>query len=184
MGLNGDHLTEDHIWVPDIYRNVLIDDANPTLQALAEQAKSVVSISKEPRVFLLTSKEALMISRLGNSTVNSVNQVIESGLPETIADELDVMTTGLRIRANSERAIRFLTLGVTSIRLFQERQLVLESLYDSVKKLPPFFKDFCWEVVWGPVSHGIDSWALPGKLEEIRPGLIRLGPAVIRKPNK
>ena len=182
MAANGEHVTEERIWVPDIYRDVLIDETNPTLQAFAEQARNGVSTTREPRIFLLNTREALMISQMGSRAINSVKEVIESGLPETTVHELEVITTGLRIRINPNRTKRLLTLHVADARLFQERQTVLESLYDRIGKLPSIFKDFGWEVEWGLVNRNVDAVGLPNRLEANRPGVIKLGPAIIRKP--
>jgi len=182
MAADGEHLYEGHVWVPDIYRNVLIDETNPTLQAFEEQARSELGSSKEPRICLLNAREAQMISHLGSRAVNQVNEIVESGLPETTAQEIEVITTGLRIRTNRQSAKRFLTLHVADVRLFLERQTILESLYRETGKLPPFFKDFSWEVEWGVVKRNVDAIALPNRLEVGRPGSIKLGPAIIRKP--
>lgn len=183
MAANGENVSEKSLWVPDVYREVLIDETNPALQVFAEQARDDVSTSRLPRIYLLSIKEAQAIIRLGSGAISSVNEAIESGLPETSEHELDeVLTTGLRVKTIPQESKRILMLYITDSDLSLERQAILKSVYDRVGKLPPSFKTFEWVVDWGLTNINANTGALTDKLEKYRPGSIKVGPSIKRKP--
>jgi len=173
----GDYFADQHIWVPDISRQLLIDESNPSLMEFADRASGFLSENGAPRLYLFTQRESL---ELDYDAALAVNLAIDSKLPGTIIDELDVLTTGIRV-ATRYRSKRYLTLQLADARLAQERQPILDAAYESYGKLPRFFKDFRLEVVWGPVRRGVDITSLPNDLEDARPGIIKLKPAHINR---
>lgn len=153
------------VFVPNFYRQVLFDDTDPEQEVFVDRYSEFLGVANQPRVHLFTQNEAL---ELDNVAAKAVNEAINTKLPPTIFDEIDVITSGMRAVKRS------LKLQVVDARLAQERQPILDAAYASYGRLPLFFRNFCWEIDLGTIKRGVDWVSVPSRLERFRPGSIKL----------